>query len=233
MKYKYNSIKKSLHPNESWFNVLILKYITLPLVYLIVNYTKITPNGISLISLVLGLASAYSYYKGSVLLGGILYLLSYIFDAIDGKVARITQKGKAYGSWLDIFIDRINLVLISTAIAYNYYQYTNDVSLIFLNSIFLGLVFIGSESRYNINYYKLKNNTENEIKKQKKSKYEEWCDKKGLIKSPISLPELFLFYLIISPQLKIEKYSIIVLIIFLIIRIIAQQKFWFNVSKNK
>ena len=152
MKYNYSYIKNSFHSQEAWINVFVLKYITMPLVYLMVNYTKITPNIISLLSIIFGVYSAYNFFTGNVILGGAMYLISYIFDATDGKVARITKTGKPYGAWLDICIDRINLVLITTAIAYNFYLNTDEVLIVFLNSLFLGLTFIGSESRYNIDY---------------------------------------------------------------------------------
>jgi len=198
-----------------------------------VNFTRITPNIISLLSLLFGLASAYAYFYGYVLFGGILYFISYIFDATDGKVARIKKTGKVYGAWMDLFIDRVNLVLISTAISYNYFATTNNVSLIFINSVFLGIVFIGSESRYNIDLFKLKHNM-NDLKVDlKKSKYLKWCENQGLIKYPISLPELFLFYLIFAPYLKIEYPSLIFISFFLIGRIVMQQKFWIDVIKNK
>ena len=232
MKYSYNTIQKSLHSQEPWINVIIFKYITIPLVYFIVNYTKITPNIISIISLIFGMSAAYFYFTNEVFYGGLFYLISYIFDAIDGKVARIKSSGKAYGEWLDMAIDRLNLVFISTAIACNYFVTFEDVSILFLNSFFLGLFFIGSESRYFINSYKLKNSiTENSSKS--KSKYQKWCKKKGLINDPISLVELLLFYLIISPQLEIEFYSCIIFIIFLILRILKQQLFWKNDIKLK
>lgn len=232
MKYSYNTIQKSLHSQEPWINVIIFKYITIPLVYFIVNYTKITPNIISIISLIFGMSAAYFYFTNEVFYGGLFYLISYIFDAIDGKVARIKSSGKAYGEWLDMAIDRLNLVFISTAIACNYFVTFGDVSILFLNSFFLGLFFIGSESRYFINSYKLKNSiTENSSKS--KSKYQKWCKKKGLINDPISLVELLLFYLIIAPQLEIEFYSCIIFIIFLILRILKQQLFWKNDIKLK
>lgn len=232
MKYSYSSIKNSLHTQEPWINVFILKYITLPLVYIIVNYTKITPNIISLFSISFGVYSAYNYFTGNVLLGGVMYFISYIFDAIDGKVARITKTGKPYGSWLDTCIDRFNLIFITTAISYNVYVNTGNVEIVFLNCLFLGLAFIGWESRYNIDYYKLKNNIKEPIIIND-SKYNKWCKKKGVIKAPISLPELFLFNLILAPNLQIEFYSLIIMILFLVLRIINQQKFWLSVIKIK
>jgi|TARA_B110000977_G_scaffold185281_1_gene249946 phosphatidylglycerophosphate synthase len=232
MKYSYNLIKNSLHSQEPWINVFLLKYITFPLVYLMVNYTKITPNIISLLSIIFGLFSAYNYMLGDVILGGVMYFVSYIFDATDGKVARIKETGKPYGAWLDICIDRFNLIIITTSIAYNVYVISGDVNIIFLNCFFLGLAFVGWESRYNIDYYKLKHMFKDSVTKSH-SKYHKWCQKKGVIKAPISLPELFLFYLIFAPIFKIEFYTLSMLIFFLVLRLIAQQKFWLDVLKNK
>lgn len=233
MKHSYNSVKKSFHFQEPWINVFILKHITIPLVYLMVNYTKITPNIISLLSMFFGLCSAYCYFNGDLTFGALMYFVSYVFDATDGKVARITKTGMPYGPWLDICIDRLNLLLISTAIAYNNYNYTDDATLIFLNCLFLGLAFIGWESRYNIDFYKLKNNIPRVINKQRYSKYERWCKKMGVIKSPVSLPEIFIFYLMIAPLYSLEYYSLIIIIFFLILRIIFQQNFWLIVTKDK
>jgi phosphatidylserine synthase len=195
-----------------------------------VNFTRITPNIISFLSIAFGVYSAYNYVVGNVLLGGFMYFISYIFDATDGKVARITKSGKPYGAWLDICIDRLNLVLITTAIAYNYFSNTNEMSIVFINCLFLGFAFIGWESRYNIDYYKLKNNHSDKTMVAN-SKYEKWCKDRGVIKAPVSLPEIFLFYLILAPNFKIELYTLIFITFILAIRIILQQKFWINVIK--
>ena len=217
MKYSYNTIQKSLHSQEPWINVFLLKYITFPLVYIIVNYTKITPNIISLLSITFGVYSAYNYMLGNVLLGGSMYFISYVFDALDGKVARIKETGRPYGAWLDICIDRFNLIIITTSIAYNVYVKSGDVNIIFLNCFFLGFAFVGWESRYNIDYYKLKHMFKESVTRNH-SKYHKWCQKKGIIKAPISLPELFLFYLIFAPIFKIEFYTLSMIIFFFSIK---------------
>ncbi len=231
MRYPYEIVQKSFHNREAWVNVLLFKHITIPLVYLMVNYTKITPNIISILSLFFGFGSAYAYFDGHVVIGGVLYFISYIFDATDGKVARIKKNGNVYGGWFDIAIDRVNLTLISTAISYNYFLQHDSTFLVFLNCIFLGISFIGSESRYNINIYMLKNNIKDSVTPPVSS-YGRWCERMGLIKEPISLPELFLFYLIISPQFGIEKITLLIAIFMLGIRLIKQQLFWINVTKD-
>ena len=233
MKYKYSDIKNSFHSQEPWINVFLLKHLTIPLVYLMVKFTNITPNIISIISLILGILSAFFYFNGDLFAGGLLYFISYIFDATDGKVARIKGNGSAYGAWFDIAIDRLNLVIISSAISYTLFIAHDNLLFMVLNSLFLGMAFIGWESRYNIDIYKLKF----PIKLKEGvviSSYEKWCLKKGVIKEPISLPEMFLFYLIVIPHLNNELgvISIIVMTLFLFLRICKQQIFWFNVANR-
>ncbi len=233
LKYKYSEVQKSFHNQEPWINVLLLKYITLPLVFLMVNFTRITPNIISILSFTFGMLSAYFYFKNSLILGGVSYMLSYILDATDGKVARIKNIGKIYGAWFDILVDRLNLLFISSAISYNLFILHDSIIFIILNFMFLGIAFIGWESRYNIDIYKLKNKI-NKIDKIKLSNYEKWCFDRGLIKDPISLPEIFLFYFIFIPHLNftISLTCIIIIISLLIIRLIKQQLFWVHESNR-
>ena len=232
-KYTLKDIKKVFHNEEPWVNIFIFSHITIPLSYIVANYTKITPNIISIMSLLLGVLSAVLYANHLIIAGALSYTFSYILDAIDGKIARLTNTGKPYGAWFDIFVDRINLTLITTAISYNVFIETNEVKQLILNNLFLGLAFIGWESRYNITIYKIKNNIIENSNNAGLSRYTQWRKKYNLIKEPISLPEIFLFYMIIAPIFHLEFIAVIIGIIFLIIRIIKQQKFWINVNKNK
>ena len=234
MKYKYSEIKNSFHSQEPWINVLLLKHITVPLVFFMVNFTNITPNIISILSLFFGIASAIFYFTGDVLWGCCLYSIAYIFDATDGKVARIKGEGAIYGSWVDIFVDRFNLVIISTAISYNFFVIYNEAYFFLINSIFLGLAFIGWESRYNIDAYKVRFSVHPK-EDAELSSYTKWCMRKGLVKEPISLPEIFLFYLLFIPQLNSKSLTIVaisVVIFLLVIRLFKQQIFWFNVTNR-
>jgi len=226
-KYTITEIKNTFHTEEPWINMFLFSHITIPLVYLMVNYTKITPNLISIVSLLFGILSALCYFNGYLLEGSILYVISYIFDATDGKVARLKKVGKIYGAWFDICVDRINLTLITTAIAFNVYSQNNSIDMLLLNNLFLGLAFIGFESRYNIDLYKLKNNYQ-EQNQHKLSKYGNWRKKYNLVKEPISLPEIFLFYMVLSPLFHIEIFIVSIAILLLILRVLKQQLFWKN-----
>ncbi len=71
----------------------------------------VTPNMVTVLGLLVSLASAWCYYNwgsSSLLLpaAGTLVLLSGLFDAVDGVIARTTGKVTAFGGFFDSVSDR-------------------------------------------------------------------------------------------------------------------------------
>jgi phosphatidylglycerophosphate synthase len=247
MKYNYSDIEKSFHSKEPWINIFIFRFLTLPLTYFLVNYTNITPNVITLSSAIFGIFAAYFYATNLILYGVISYLLSYLMDAIDGKIARIKNIKTNYGSWLDIFVDRFNFVIITISLSCSFLIEINIYFAIIAPSLLIGLFLIGFESRNNIQadkikrYIKDKNykymhawslTSDNNDNKDYKNtshfliKYIKWTSKKQLISSPISLPEILFFLFVISPLMDIFEFSVIGMIILLLLRLLKQQLYW-------
>ncbi len=82
--------------------------------------SKVNPNMISVVSLLFAALSALLYIlEGSyfLLLAAILVLVSGFFDALDGKVARISSKASKRGDFVDHVIDRYSDAIILGAIA--------------------------------------------------------------------------------------------------------------------
>jgi len=70
----------------------------------------VTPNQVSLASLLLGLGGASGFWWAtptSALLGIILYMLAVVADHSDGEIARLTFQESAFGEWLDFSIDTL------------------------------------------------------------------------------------------------------------------------------
>jgi len=82
-------------------------YITDPIVG-ILSKSRITPNALTLINLALNIAAGYVIATGHLLLGGILVLVSGLFDLLDGALARFTKKTTRFGAILDSTVDRIS-----------------------------------------------------------------------------------------------------------------------------
>ncbi|WP_457640616.1 CDP-alcohol phosphatidyltransferase family protein [Persephonella sp.] len=83
--------------------------------------THITPNVITIISVIVGIFAAMAFYHQKPLTGAILLFMSGFFDLMDGVVARETERSSKFGAvfdWLaDKFVDGI--VLFSIGMAYS------------------------------------------------------------------------------------------------------------------
>lgn len=64
------------------------------------------PNLITLLSVALGMASAYAFYHGKFLTAASLLFLSGLFDLADGMVARLSEKASKFGAVFDWLADK-------------------------------------------------------------------------------------------------------------------------------
>ena len=241
MKQKYSNadVITCFHGREPWFNVFLLKFITVGLTRILVNHTNVTPNFITGLSLLFGAASCYFFICNSIFLGSMSYLASYICDAIDGKIARLTGNFSKYGAWLDIFVDRLVFALVSFGLGVS--QLPSEFGF----SLTLGMVFIfmlGFESRYNIQIFEvqefIKNNDSeglskwHPVKRNEKvgnlSKYDLWLEKKGLVKSPFTIVEMLIVLFVVSPLMGLYFEAALAATGIFLIRLIAQQRFWIS-----
>ncbi len=120
--------KKSLKmfETEEIFDILIFR----PLGYIVMKifyYTPATPNFISLISMLLGIATGILFAQAeSVYLayGALTLTLANVFDCADGQLARAKGNGTKFGRFFDGFIDYINYICIYVAMAYHLFTTT-------------------------------------------------------------------------------------------------------------
>ena len=91
--------------------------------------TGITPNQISILSFIIGLAGASMFFFGEyfyLILGGILVHIHSVVDGCDGEIARLKLRSTKYGGWLDSFLDRYVDALIILGLTYGYWTITGD-----------------------------------------------------------------------------------------------------------
>lgn len=83
-------------------------------------FTKknITPNQITGVALLLGLAASLLIFLHRPILAVVFLWVSGLFDVLDGEVARLSNSSSDYGMILDIFFDRVVEGSILIAIAY-------------------------------------------------------------------------------------------------------------------
>jgi phosphatidylglycerophosphate synthase len=97
-----------------------------------------TPNLITTYSLLCGLGSAYALWKGYLTLFIVLYMLSYLFDCVDGYMARRYDQMSVFGDYYDHFSDLAKGFAILYVFACKY-----PVKPLIPVSIGLGILFLG------------------------------------------------------------------------------------------
>jgi CDP-diacylglycerol--glycerol-3-phosphate 3-phosphatidyltransferase len=113
--------------------------ITNPLVG-ILSKSGITPNALTLINLALNIVAAYVIATNHLILGGVLVLVSGLFDLLDGALARFTKQTTKFGAILDSTVDRISEAAILCGLLI-WYVPQEDAS---LKIVLIFIVLIGS-----------------------------------------------------------------------------------------
>ncbi len=90
--------------------------------FIVKHDIPVTPNQVSLISFLLGLASLPAYMTGLEWLGGILVQAASIIDGVDGELARARNMASPVGGFVDAILDRIanaSIILGITLYSFN------------------------------------------------------------------------------------------------------------------
>ncbi|HEY0543268.1 MAG TPA: CDP-alcohol phosphatidyltransferase family protein [Actinoallomurus sp.] len=104
---------------DAWWTVFLVDPLAGRLVRFTANRTALTPNALSAGALVLGLAAAGCFWEADwkwLVIGAVLYHLSFVLDCMDGKIARLKGTGTVFGSWLDYVFDRVRVLICALAL---------------------------------------------------------------------------------------------------------------------
>lgn len=135
---------------DAWWTVMLVDPVATPLVRQLAKRTWITPNQITWGAFVLGLVSAGFFLMGDwqwLIAGALVYHLSFLFDCMDGKLARLTDQGSVFGAWLDFVFDRIRVMACAFALGAGQYSRTGETHFIWLAGVVVfldGLRYINS-----------------------------------------------------------------------------------------
>jgi phosphatidylglycerophosphate synthase len=134
-RFTLDDVRKTYKRKDAWWTVWLVDPVAARMAVPIANHTRITPNQISFVSFLVGILSAASFAQGEhrwLIVGALLYHVSFVLDCIDGKIARLKGTGSAFGMWLDFSFDRYKFWLCAAALAYGQYQRTGEVLYVWL-----------------------------------------------------------------------------------------------------
>lgn len=127
---------------KSWWAMLFMLPLARRLSLFFINRTNISPNAITLGAFLFIPCAAGCYIYGSyygLLLGAFFFEINYLFDCVDGTVARVKKLGTPLGTYLDPMLDRWRIVILTLAMAYGQYQTTGNLLVIYLLFLYLGM----------------------------------------------------------------------------------------------
>ena len=110
-------VNKIANQNENFFDIFLYKIIDSHID--IYHKLQFTPNIITTFALITGYLSAYFITREQFTTAGLLYLLSYYFDCVDGKFARKYNMVSVFGDYYDHFSDITKFILILIALYIN------------------------------------------------------------------------------------------------------------------
>ncbi|MFD0685369.1 CDP-alcohol phosphatidyltransferase family protein [Actinomadura fibrosa] len=123
--------QRTYKARDAWWTVLLVDPLASRLVKFTANRTRITPNQLTVAALVLGLGAGACFAAASwpwLLVGALLYHLSFTLDCMDGKIARLKGTGSVFGAWLDYIFDRVRVLACAIALMAGQYAVTDNVA---------------------------------------------------------------------------------------------------------
>jgi phosphatidylglycerophosphate synthase len=153
IRYSFTKIRKDSRSTYfAWVHLLIYYNLSLPVVWVIANFTNLTPNNVTMIHFVIRLITVYPFYLGSpdaLRIGGILVLICTVIDVADGRLARLKNQMSPLGAYMDPMLDSIGDFLIMAALTYSQVVLTNDLSFMFLGMSFVFMnLFVSTENMH-------------------------------------------------------------------------------------
>ncbi len=149
--YSYRNSIKSIKSDE-----LINTYLLRPIAGIIVwalYYTPITPNQVTIISILSGIIAALFYLKGTAsgfVVAGLLVTFKDILDSADGQLARAKQLQSRTGRFLDSIGDFVVDAAIFGSIGWTLYKLNDNWLMLFL--ALLGFIGISLRVSYHVFY---------------------------------------------------------------------------------
>jgi len=134
-------VEKSLQ-KKSWWAMLVVLPLARRLSLFVINHTSLTPNVITLGAFLFIPLAAIGYGCGSyygLLFGALFFEINYLFDCVDGTVARVKKLGTPLGAYLDPVLDRWRIVILTLVLAYGQYRASGDLLVVYLLFLYLGM----------------------------------------------------------------------------------------------
>ena len=101
---------------DAWWTVLVVDPVALRILPALVHRRAVTPDRLSITSLVLALCAGTAFLDQRYVLGAVLFELHFLLDCLDGKLARVRGTQSPRGGFLDVASDLVGTTYCLAAI---------------------------------------------------------------------------------------------------------------------
>ena len=123
----YRSSKKKQDIN--WFTEHVARRGAAPLVYALRN-TRITPNQVTMFAVIVCMGAGALWVSWlswlSLILGALVFELSFVLDCVDGMLARVRKLASPLGHLLDFLMDELKAMLLYGCVTVRLWRQTGD-----------------------------------------------------------------------------------------------------------
>ncbi len=134
--------ERTYKARDAWWTVWLVDPLASRLVWLVAPWRWVTPNRVTVAAFLVGVGSAVSFWRHDwawLLLGALLYHLSFVLDCIDGKIARLNGTGSVFGAWLDYVFDRLRVLACAIGLFGGAFHATHEFRYLWLG---LAVIFL-------------------------------------------------------------------------------------------
>jgi CDP-diacylglycerol--glycerol-3-phosphate 3-phosphatidyltransferase len=84
------------------------------------NRIGLTPNSVTLLGVAGNIVAAYFVVRGQIMIGGLVMLIAWPIDALDGTMARLRGEASDWGAFVDSVSDRYSELIMLGALLYHF-----------------------------------------------------------------------------------------------------------------
>jgi hypothetical protein len=134
IRYTLEEVKKARRITSWW--IVLLDPFASRVGWCIANFTNLRPNTITILGGTIAFTSAVLMFNNYLIIGAILFEIFYIFDMVDGRIARLKDLSSKGGKCLDYLMDRVVIFSLTLALVLNSLNTPPFTGIVFLGFIF-------------------------------------------------------------------------------------------------
>jgi CDP-diacylglycerol---glycerol-3-phosphate 3-phosphatidyltransferase len=100
--------------------------------------SSLKPDTLTLLGLAVNLGAAYTIARDYLVLGGVLVLVSGIFDLLDGALARFAKRATKFGAILDSTVDRVSEAAVLFGLIVWYVSKGAEIEILLVFAVLIG-----------------------------------------------------------------------------------------------